>query len=277
MRDMSDPISRAAREILEHQPAVAFSGAGMSAESGIPTFRGDDGIWKEYSPSLYGNIPGVGLAFLFRPKKLAGFFLGVLDTFLNAEPNPGHVALAELSGMGLMGPVITQNVDNLHQGAGSPAVIEVHGSLNRWRCLRCRKRLALTRDDFMPLRQMLSGPGTGRGALIRLARSKLPRCPDCGGWMRPDVVFFGEGLPRAELNRATDAAQHARLMLVLGTSGVVYPAAAIPQVAKKTGARIIEINPEPTALTRIADMFLPGPTGNIMPQLVDAVKKIRQG
>jgi NAD-dependent deacetylase len=274
MSDISRAVLLAARKLLENQPAAAFSGAGISAESGIPTFRGDDGIWKEYSPALYGNLPGLALAFIFRPQKLARFFLGVLNTFLDAEPNPGHEALGELSRKGLLGPVITQNIDNLHQRGGSPAVIEIHGSLTRWRCLRCGRRITLSREEFQGLREILSRPDTARMALIRLGQSRLPRCPQCRGRMRPDVVFFGEGLPRAEYNRAVDASMRCKLMLVLGTSGVVYPAASIPSIAKRGGAFIIEINPEPTAITRIADMFLPGPCGQVLPQLVKAVARL---
>ncbi len=274
MRDISEAVLLAARKLLENQPSAAFSGAGMSAESGIPTFRGDDGIWKEYSPPLYGNLPGLALAFAFRPRKLSRFFLGVLDTFLHAEPNPGHEALGELSHRGLLGPVITQNIDSLHQRGGSPEVIEVHGSLTRWRCLRCTTRITLGREEFLELSDILSRPETKRMALIRLGQTRLPRCPRCKGRMRPDVVFFGEGLPRAEYNRAVDAAQRCKLMLVLGTSGVVYPAASIPSIARECGAFIIEINPEATPITRIADMFIPGTCGQVLPMLVDAVSSL---
>ncbi len=276
MQDITEPVSMAAEKLVRHQPAAAFSGAGMSAESGIPTFRGDEGIWKEYAPVIYGNIPGLALAFLLRPGKLARFFLGVLDAFLDSGPNAGHFALAQLSNHGLLGPVITQNIDGLHQQAGSPDVIEVHGSLNRWRCLRCHRKVTTGTDDFMPLREILSRPGTGRAALVGIARSRLPRCPGCRGRMRPDVVFFGESLPRSEFSRAMDTAQRCRLMLVLGTSGVVYPAAAVPQIAKRSGATIIEVNPEPTALTGIADVFVPGPTGEVLPQIAEAAIRLKE-
>ena len=125
------------------------------------------------------------------------------------------------------------------------------------------------------MRKTLTGPRAGRLALINIGRSQLPRCPNCKGRMRPDVVFFGESLPRHELSRAVQEARRCRLMLVLGTSGLVYPAASIPSMAKGAGAIIIEINPEPTAITRIADIFLPGPSGEVLPELKEAVLSLK--
>lgn len=273
METLQELVSRAATELIRRQPAAVFSGAGVSEESGIPTFRGDEGLWKRYSPALYGNIPGLALAYLIRPRKLAGFFQDILDTFLEASPNPGHLALAELYKMGLMGPVITQNIDDLHRLAGSPDVIELHGSLMRWRCLKCGSRKDVSREDLARIKEILSRPGTGRVALARIGRRHLPRCSKCKGSMRPDVVAFGESLPGQDYNRAVSEAQRCRLMLILGTSGIVYPAASIPIIAKRTGAVLVEINPEKGGLTEMADIFIQGTCGKVLPLLLAEAKR----
>jgi len=166
-------------------------------------------------------------------------------------PNPGHRAIAELEAIGVVKAVITQNVDGLHQRAGSRNVVELHGSLWRARCVEC-------------------------GAVYRLDKpveETPPRCPKCGGLLRPDVVWFGEPLPRDAWERAVELASRSDVVLVVGTSGVVYPAAYIPRIAKDHGAVLVEVNVEESAITPIADFFLRGRSGEVLPRLVEEVKR----
>ncbi len=239
---------------------VAFTGAGVSEESGIPTFRGDAGIWKEFPPAVYGNLPGLAAAFLLRPRRVASLASGVLETLVRAEPNPCHLALARLEREGRLQAVITQNIDGLHQAAGSRRVMELHGNAFRLRCLRCGARAEVERDRALRALGGLRVAGTRRGLLGAL-REYAPPCVDCGGRTRPDVVLFGEGLPPGEFNRALEEAGRCRLLLVLGTSGLVYPAALIPRVAWEAGAKVVVVDPASTALSSRAHLHIPFPAG----------------
>ncbi|MDI6874766.1 SIR2 family NAD-dependent protein deacylase [Candidatus Solincola sp.] len=248
--------------LLDASPyTVAFTGAGVSAESGIPTFRGDEGIWKEYPPALYGNLLGLALAFLFRPRRLAGLASGILDTLLRARPNPCHRVLARLEEEGRLRAVITQNIDGLHQAAGSRQVLELHGNAFRLRCVRCGRRTEVERERAWGVLETLREAGNRRRLLKSMREYTLP-CGSCGGRTRPDVVLFGEGLPPAEFNRSLEEAGRCRLMLVLGTSAVVYPAAMIPRVALEGGARLVVVDPSRTALTSQAHLHIPLPAGS---------------
>lgn len=246
--------------------AAAFTGAGVSAESGIPTFRGDDGIWREYPPSVYGNLPGLAGAYLLRPGRVADFTLDALRAFIDAEPNPAHRVLAEWEKSGRIAGVITQNVDSLHQDAGSRNVIELHGNIYNFRCRACghafpgsRERLRGTLEELE--RMTAQDRRRGRRALLKTLRSYLSPCERCGKSTRPDVVFFGESLPPGALERAARLVSSADLLICVGTSGVVQPAASLPLLASRNGAVIVEINPEPSALTPLAELFVPAPAG----------------
>ena len=256
-----------AERISGSQRVVAFSGAGISAESGIPTFRGEGGIWEQYSPALYGNIPGMLSVFLFRPSRLHRFFLEAISTFVRAEPNAGHHALAGIERRGHLRSVITQNVDDLHERSGHGRVIKLHGDLYRFRCLGCGTRAPLSREEGGGIGEALGRIRSTRRHLVRSFRQVVPACPSCGGRMRPDVVFFGESLPREDLSEAMEEARTCEIMLVIGTSGVVYPAASIPQVARENGALIAEVGTEPTAMTAKSDLFLKGPAGEVLPEI----------
>lgn len=251
----------ALRELIHASPyTVAFTGAGVSAESGIPTFRGDEGIWREYPPAIYGNLPGLALAFLFRPRRLAGLASGVLASLLQAQPNPCHRALAMLEGEGRLRAVITQNIDGLHQAAGSRLVLELHGNAFRLRCAGCGKRTEVERERALGVLESLRESGTRR-RLLRALREYAAPCASCGGRTRPDVVLFGEGLPQGEFNRALEEASRCRLMLVLGTSAVVYPAALIPQAALEGGAKLVVVDPSRTILSSRAHLHVPAAAG----------------
>jgi NAD-dependent deacetylase len=225
--------------IVHRQPCVALTGAGISAESGIPTFRAKGGLWETFDPVVYASID----MFRIDPSKywsIRGEFIRNYDAY---QPNPGHLALAELEGMGLLKQVITQNIDGLHRKAGSQSVMELHGSLREIFCMHCgREYHAPDIPEGMP-----------------------PLCP-CGGVLKPNTVLFGESLPPDALETAWREARRCKVMLVIGTSAVVQPAASLPHVAKQDGAVIIEVNLE--RVFSEADYFLEGKAGMVLPRLV---------
>jgi NAD-dependent deacetylase len=228
------------------QHVIAFTGAGVSAESGVPTFRGNDGIWKRFKPEELANLD----AFMRNPELVWEWYKARKRVIAEVKPNAGHVALVEMEKMFSSFAVITQNIDNLHRRAGSSAVFELHGNIERNYCMKCGKNFA---NEIV-----LSGGG-------------IPHC-ECGGLIRPDVVWFGEMLPEDEWNGAMRACHTADVLLTIGTSGVVFPAASLPIEAKRSGAFVVEINPEPTPLTDIADEFVRGKSGEILPSLVEHLK-----
>jgi NAD-dependent deacetylase len=255
---MSGPYERAAGLVAGSKRAVGFTGAGISAESGIPTFRDPGGVWDKFSLS---NM-------IMRPHKIRQNLLEAVDTLEAAEVNPAHVALKDLEDMGIIKAVITQNIDELHNMAGSTNVIEVHGNLYRSRCKSCGRREKLTRDQALArirsrLQERFLNP-------IRLIRA-YPRCR-CGGKTRPDVVNFGE--PVQDLPEAFQASVSCDLMIILGTSGKVYPCARLPYEARKRNAKIIEINPTENAFSDITDVFIMAKAGEGMAMLVEETRKM---
>jgi len=264
--ELQAQIEKAASILKKSRFVVAFSGAGMSAESGIPTFRDPGGLWDQFDPEEIGTGPGLLNTLSRMPDKIRAFLEQTVRVFLEAKPNPGHMALGTLEKLGILKTVITQNVDNLHQEAGNTRVLEMHGNLYRQCCLACGRRKKLQREEF--LGKILSG-------LTQLTRfdlpsilDRLPRC-ECGQAMRPDVVMFGEQVQ--QLPESFEAAASCTTMLVLGTSGVVYPAAALPQKAKAAGATVIEINPGHSMYRGLADVRIPAPTGQVLPQIVQKI------
>lgn len=229
---------------------AAFTGAGISAESNIPTFRGDEGIWKKFKPEELANFN----AFMKNPQLVWEWYAARKKIIHDAQPNPGHIALVQLEELVDEVIIITQNIDNLHRRAGSRHVYELHGNIERNYCIKCGEQY---RDELI-----LSG-------------GLPPKCATCGGLVRPDVVWFGEYLPQDEFTASEDAARRADVFFSLGTSGIVYPAASIPHVAKYSGAFMIEINPETTPLSEIADISILGKTGVILPQIVNHLRSIK--
>ncbi len=214
---------------------TVFTGAGISAESGVPTYRGDDGLWKTYDPAKFASIDH----FFKEPTYYWNFFKDIRYPIISAaRPNPAHERLAELEEKGLLSCLITQNIDGLHQLAGSRNVLELHGNTRRIKCLTCR--LDYSMDEVFGM----------------LADQCPPLCPACRGTLKPDVVFFGESLPRDVLDRAVTASRSCDLFLVVGSSLVVQPAASLPTLAKQNGATLIIINKDRTPLDGIADMVL---------------------
>jgi NAD-dependent deacetylase len=229
--------------IRRHPRVVALTGAGISVASGIPDFRSPGGLWERFDPMEYAHIQ----AFRRHPAKVWQLLKEMDDTITRARPNPAHYALAELEAKGFLAGIITQNVDNLHQAAGSRCVVEYHGNAHRFICDTCKGQHPRESLDF----------------------SHTPLYCLCGGLIRPDVVFFGEPIPPAAQDEAEELAQHCDLMLVIGTSGEVAPASYIPHIAKEWGALIIENNLEPTRLTSsITDHLLQGPAGELLPEVI---------
>ena len=265
---MVDFIKRAAEDLARSKYAIALTGAGISTESGIPDFRGPSGIWTK-DPDAERKAYERYDRFKRNPKEYweerltSPSLLGDLEKCL---PNPGHSALAELEKMGVLKWVITQNVDNLHQRAGNQKVLDYHGNAFKLRCFSCNSRVDLKEFDLDKL----------------LAEDKLPPfCKKCGGVMKGDVVHFNEPIPVDVSNQSIEEADRCDLMLICGTSAVVYPFANLPRRAKyqkagKETAVLIEINGEPTPLTQegISDYLIRGKTGEILPKIVEEVKRI---
>jgi NAD-dependent deacetylase len=233
-------------EALRSAGRVAvLTGAGVSAESGVPTFRDAlTGLWARFDPQMLATRA----AFERDPRLVWEWYAWRRQLVAGARPNAGHYALAALASRVPQLTLITQNVDGLHQAAGSPRVLELHGNLSRVKC-------------FQEETVVATWPDTGEVP---------PRCPACGAYLRPDVVWFGEALPAAALEAAFDAAGQCDVFLSVGTSGLVHPAAQLPLVARERGAMLIEINPEPTPLTPYAGHALAGPAGEIVPGLLEA-------
>jgi NAD-dependent deacetylase len=274
---MESLIKRAARDLAESEYAIALSGAGMSTESGIADFRGPKGIWttnKEAEAKAYQRYE----LFLNNPKAYWEEMLGIQGTYgtfyeeiRKATPNPGHYALAELEALGMLKCVITQNIDGLHKKAGSKKVLEYHGSVNAVRCISCGSRFA--REEI---------------SLDEVP----PRC-QCGAALKYDVVHFKEAIPLDVMTGSEEEASRCDLMLICGTSAVVYPFANLPRTARfhsggsvpglgvrghKANVKIIEVNAEPTSLTHegVSDYLVQGKTGEILPRIVAEVRKAQK-
>ncbi len=235
-------IERAREWLGAARSVAALTGAGISAESGIPTFRGPGGLWREYRPEELATPE----AFARDPRLVWEWYDWRRGIVARAEPNAGHRALVALEQGKNDFALITQNVDGLHDRAGSCRIIKLHGDIWQLRCVACGREV---HDERVPLEPL------------------PPRC-ECGGLLRPGVVWFGESLPAEAMSFAYAAAQRAEVFLVVGTSSVVYPAAALPQVALERGARLIEVNLERTELTQYATVSLQGRSGEILPQLI---------
>ena len=246
MPEFSDTlVDRLAR--AEH--VVVLTGAGISAESGIPTFRDPGGLWEKFEPQELANVE----AFLDNPELVQGWYRHRRQVVEDAEPNAGHRALADLEAHGSDVAVVTQNVDDLHHRAGSSTVIELHGNITHNYCMDCERAAA---------------PDTVDAAI---QEGTPARCPECDGLIRPDVVWFGEMLPPDAMERADAATHRADVFLSVGTSAVVYPAARLPVAAQEQDAYVAEINPDTTGITDNVDESIRGPAGEVLPDLVDVV------
>lgn len=240
--NLEEQIRGVKERLGQAQKVVVLTGAGISAESGVPTFRGADGIWQHYRATDLATPE----AFARDPELVWSFYNWRRELISRVTENRAHQALVTLEQIVPDFTLVTQNVDGLHKRAGSSNVIEVHGNLWRVQCTECA-RIAVDMSVDM---------------------GKLPRCGECGGVLRPDVVWFGESLDGRLLNRAEEAARTCDVMLVIGTSGIVYPVAFLPTLAKGGGAFVVEINMEETAVSPGLDMTILGKAGEIVPLLV---------
>lgn len=247
---MNDLIDRAAEDLANARHVVALTGAGISVESGIPPFRGKGGLWEKIDPMEYAHID----SFLHDPEKVWRVLIkGMKDVVDQAKPNAAHLGLARLETIGILKTVITQNVDGLHQDAGNTDVIEFHGNFAWQKCMDCHRRCSTRSVDM----------------------THLPPTCQCGGILRPECVFFGEPIPPQNLYRSQLAAEQCDVMLVIGTSAYVQPAANIPIISKQSGARVIEINPEPTFLTNgISDYLIKGKAGEVTDLLIEKLEQL---
>lgn len=237
-------ISGRLRELLVPSTRVAIlTGAGVSAESGVPTFRGHHGLWAKYRPEELANFD----AFMANPKLVLEWYNYRRELMGTVQPNPGHETLARWEGYFKDFALITQNVDGLHRRAGSTKLFELHGNIMKNKCSRCDSPSEWP-DEFDP--------------------ENLPTC-ECGGILRPDVVWFGELLPTKVIEEAWAKAETCELFFSLGTSAVVQPAASLPLVARRAGAYVVEVNPEDTPLSGTCDEVFRGPSGEILPRITE--------
>ena len=240
-----DSLGDAVLLLKQSRFTTAFTGAGISVESGIPPFRGQGGLWDKYDPQVldlqyFLDCPADSWAVIHEL-----FY----DVFRNAKPNRAHQVLARMEQEGLLGCTITQNIDNLHQEAGSHEVYELHGNTRSLRCITCRRVWRAADINLLPF---------------------PPKCGECGGLLKPDFIFFGKAMPRETMSAAVEAASISDVFLIIGTTGEVMPANLIPALAKENGARIIEVNPQPSKYTNeLTDIFLEGKATEILGQIED--------
>lgn len=240
---MVSEIRKAAGLILKSEFTIAFTGAGISVESGIPPFRGEHGLWNKYNPEV------LDLGYYLENQKKCWFYIREIfyDFFADAKPNDAHKVLAKMEQNGLLKSVITQNIDNLHQEAGSIVVHEFHGNSKKLKCLKCGKTYHADNIDF---------------------KNIPPKCENDDEILKPDFIFFGEGIPPDAYSNSFADAEKAEVCIIIGSTGEVMPASYIPHTAKQNGATIIEINPEESMFTKqITDIHLKGKAAEILIEL----------
>ncbi|MBW7878119.1 MAG: NAD-dependent deacylase [Anaerolineae bacterium] len=250
---MDNGLEQAASYLRNARRVAVLTGAGVSKESGVPTYRDAlTGLWSRYSFEELASPEG----FQRNPAAVWTWYTERREQLAHVEPNPGHIALAQFEALFERWDLITQNVDDLHERAGSARVCHLHGRLMETKCFAdCRGAPTLIAPE----------------AFVNGAQPP-PTCPYCGSWLRPNVVWFGEMLALNDLIIAQDAAEECDVMLVVGTSGLVFPAANLPNTAAQNGAAVIEINPEATDISRIANVSLRGPSGTLLPMLLEWVR-----
>lgn len=237
-------VSQKLKDLLSRDvPTAVLTGAGVSAECGIPTFRGEDGLWKKFKPQELANVD----AFLRNPELVWSWYQHRREIINNVEPNPGHIALAQLERKLTNFTLITQNIDGLHRRAGSENILELHGNIQRNKCIKCGRFCEEPVDE---------------------KSESVPNC-ECGGKIRPDVVWFGEMLPQNVIQEAYRATERSALFFSIGTSALVQPAASLPLLAQHRGAYLVEINIEPTVLTDLTDEHFMGKFGEIFPRIIE--------
>jgi NAD-dependent deacetylase len=255
-RMTQEDLQTAARLLYDAQRVAVLTGAGVSKESGVPTFRDAvDGLWAKYDPMQLATSE----AFQRDPKLVWEWYEYRRDLIRPTQPNNGHIALAQIEKYAPEFLLITQNVDDLHERAGSRRIVHLHGKIAENKCFaNCLGAPTLIKQDRPDLSEA------------------PPRCPHCGGYVRPNVVWFGEVLPHDALAEAVDFCETCDVMLVVGTSGVVQPAASLSNIARHAGAIVIEVNPDTAAFSPWADVRLAHPSGVILPQIVSLMQQFQR-
>jgi NAD-dependent deacetylase len=236
--------------LAEAESVCVLTGAGVSAESGVPTFRGADGLWSKFKPEELANFD----AFIRNPELVWEWYSYRKKVISEVQPNAAHTALAAMERLVHDFTLVTQNVDNLHTRAGSKNILELHGNIHRNFCIDC---------------------GTFYPDVVLDDKKKVPQCQNCGGLIRPDVVWFGELLPMEMFRKAESAAERCDVFLCIGTSAVVYPAASLPQTALNNGAYVVEINEENTDISPRVHETIIGKSGTIVPTLLEVIQRSR--
>jgi len=245
---MIENIETAINLILKSKHTIVFTGAGISVESGIPPFRGENGLWNKYDPNAL-DIGNFNLYPVEAWKVIKEIFY---DFFTESKPNDAHTAIAQLEKLGYIKSVITQNIDNLHFDAGSKEVYEFHGNSRMLICPYCNYKIAAIDADL----------------------SYIPLCDQCHAVLKPDFIFFGEGIPQDAYRKSVEASQNADLVIIIGSTGEVVPAASMPQIAKQNGATVIEINLEESLFTNsITDIFIRGKATDTMNIILTGIKE----
>jgi NAD-dependent deacetylase len=243
---MTDIPESFINRLLDAESVVFFTGAGISAESGIATFRGKDGIWNKLKPEELANFN----AFIRNPEMVWEWYSHRKDVIHGSNPNPAHIAIAESQDLFNNVTVVTQNIDNLHRRAGSKTIYELHGNIERNYCIECKTDY----NEELPM------------------EGKIPKCTKCGGLIRPDVVWFGEYLPQDQFKASAAASRECDIFFVVGTSAVVFPAASLIYTAHDNGAYIVEVNIEETEISYLANQSFYGEAGKILPVIFERLR-----
>jgi len=250
--------------ILQKGNIVALTGAAISVQYDIPTFKGISSVLRRGDPVCHTNPLGFGYTRLTNPHKTIDYIIHFFDVMLNSEPNAGHFTLSKLEEQGLLISIITQNIEGLHQKAGNNRVVELYGNMFEFLCLQCNKIIKLSKEEIL---QLVVDLKKNRKNSDILDKHFLLECK-CSGRIKPNIVLFGEPFDQNKLNLTRELIKQSDTFLVIGTSGIVYPAASLPWYAKKIGKTLIEVNPEITAFSAIADYFIMGKASDVLPSLL---------
>lgn len=254
-------------ELIKQGSVVAFCGSGLSRESGIPTFRGREGLWEKYDPNLYVTEDGLFSRLLHHPQDFRNFVLEFYAALIEAQPNAGHKVLKKLEDKGYLNGIITQNIDDFHWQAGSKKVAEIHGNAYSFICRNCGHKLKKDKKEWSDFLASIKDLNV-KGKIIKTTLRFPGKCPACKiRRMESGIVLFGQGLPEGALQASYDFLRHAKILLCVGTNSVVYPAASFPSYAKECGAKIININISDNPLDETADLIYRCKSGDFFKEL----------